>query len=104
MRGKYEIVFDFWFCVLFFTATSQRVILTLFGSGGKVTTDLGNSEFANAVALQPDGKIIAGDQRNVHPMLIPEDFLDSLQSERYLDPTLMDGIVTADLLEVLISG
>ncbi|MGQ0595212.1 MAG: hypothetical protein ACT4QB_22015 [Gammaproteobacteria bacterium] len=30
-----------------------------FGSGGQVLTDLGGSDRANAVALQPDGKIVA---------------------------------------------
>lgn len=32
---------------------------TGFGSGGKVTTDFGGVEFANAVAVQPDGRILA---------------------------------------------
>jgi len=31
---------------------------TTFGTGGKVTTDFGGIEFARAVALQPDGKIV----------------------------------------------
>lgn len=29
-----------------------------FGTGGKVTTDFGNVDFANALALQPDGRIL----------------------------------------------
>jgi uncharacterized delta-60 repeat protein len=29
-----------------------------FGTGGKVTTDFGGDDFANGVALQPDGKIV----------------------------------------------
>ena len=32
---------------------------TSFGSGGKVTTDFGGFDAASAVAIQPDGKIIA---------------------------------------------
>ncbi len=38
-----------------------------FGTGGLVTTDLasGNNDFANAVVLQPDGKIIAAGQARV---------------------------------------
>ncbi len=33
-----------------------------FGSGGKVTTDFGRSEFASALVLQPDGKIVVAGQ------------------------------------------
>ena len=29
-----------------------------FGSGGKVMTDFGDNEIANAIAIQPDGKIV----------------------------------------------
>jgi uncharacterized delta-60 repeat protein len=35
---------------------------TTFGSDGRVTTDLGNGYYATAVALQPDGKIVAAGQ------------------------------------------
>ena len=31
-----------------------------FGSGGKVTTDFGNYDIVTAIAIQPDGKIVAG--------------------------------------------
>src|SRR4051812_26571589 len=31
-----------------------------FGSGGTLTTDLGGYEWAGAVLVQPDGKIVAG--------------------------------------------
>ena len=33
---------------------------TTFGTGGRVLTDFGSSEGANAIAIQPDGKILAG--------------------------------------------
>ena len=36
-----------------------------FGTGGKVTTDLGGSDFGNAVALQKDGKIVVAGQSTV---------------------------------------
>src|SRR4029079_9961741 len=56
---KYFLIFGV--CVLFFTAMLQAAgeLDPLFGNGGKVTTDLGSSEFARAVVVQPDGKIIA---------------------------------------------
>ena len=37
---------------------------TTFGTGGKVTTDFGNLEFARAVALQSDGKIVTAGYGN----------------------------------------
>ncbi len=39
-----------------------------FGTGGKVVTDFGaNSEEINDIALQPDGKIVAGGYRELQP-------------------------------------
>jgi uncharacterized delta-60 repeat protein len=44
---------------------SNGVLDTTFGSGGKVTTDFsGGEDFAHAVALQGDGKIVAGGGNN----------------------------------------
>jgi uncharacterized delta-60 repeat protein len=37
-----------------------------FGSGGTVTTDFGSDDYANAIALQPDGKIVAVGQSGSH--------------------------------------
>jgi uncharacterized delta-60 repeat protein len=39
-----------------------------FGSGGKVTTDLfGDIDFANAIAIQPDGKVVLAGVTRPHP-------------------------------------
>jgi uncharacterized delta-60 repeat protein len=88
---------------LFLTAIVQAAgdLDPLFGNGGKVTTDLGEVEFANSVALQPDGKIIAGGSTVTFvPQLIPEDFLlIRYNPNGTLDPTFDDdGVVTLDIL------
>jgi uncharacterized delta-60 repeat protein len=73
----------------------------LFGNGGKVITDLGESEFVSAVALQPDGKIIAGGSTVTFvPQPIPEDYLlIRYNPNGSLDPTFDgDGIITQDIL------
>ena len=53
--------FDFNFAVVRYTSTGA--LDAGFGNGGKVSTDFGSTkDYANAIALQPDGKIlVAGD-------------------------------------------
>jgi uncharacterized delta-60 repeat protein len=47
---------------------------TNFGSGGIVTTNIGDSGMAYCVAIQSDGKIIAAGLKTHSPPLIAEDF------------------------------
>src|SRR5207247_1856248 len=55
-----------------------------FGTGGKVTTSLGSNDLANALVLQPDGKLVAaGYTYNAFALV------------RYLGPVCGDGIVDA---------
>ena len=41
------------------TEAAAGMLDTTFGTGGKITSNFGGDEIAYAVALQPDGKIIA---------------------------------------------
>jgi uncharacterized delta-60 repeat protein len=62
-----------------------------FGQNGRVTTDLGASEGANALVLQPDGKlVVAGESRGDFAVVRynPDGSLDASFS--------VDGIVTTD--------
>jgi uncharacterized delta-60 repeat protein len=88
---------------LFFTAILQAAgeLDALFGNGGKVTTNLHDSDLINAVVLQPDGKIIAaGPTVTFIPDLIPQDFmLVRYNPNGTTDPTFgSGGIVTTDIL------
>ncbi|HYM00812.1 MAG TPA: delta-60 repeat domain-containing protein [Blastocatellia bacterium] len=68
-----------------------------FGSQGKVTTDFfGNTDLASSVAIQPDGKILAGG--NAKTSFINTDFaLARYNSDGSLDPTFgSGGKVTTD--------
>ena len=59
---------------------------TNFGNSGKVLTQIGNSTYANAVAIQSDGKIIVGGSH-----------LLRYNANGSLDPTFdLDGYVTLD--------
>ena len=85
-------------CVLFFTANLQAAgeLDPLFGTGGKVTTDLGFSEFARAVVIQPDGKIIAAGSGGSDPQH-PDFLIIRYNSNGTLDPTFgSGGVVTTD--------
>jgi uncharacterized delta-60 repeat protein len=65
-----------------------------FGSGGKVTTDIVNPDYAHAVAIQSDGKIVAAG--SAHPLL--DDFcVVRYNSDGTLDTTFGSGgkVVTA---------
>jgi uncharacterized delta-60 repeat protein len=67
---------------------------TSFGGDGKVTTDFGGSDFAAALALQPDGRIIAAGTGN------GTDFaLARYNADGSLDSGFGggDGVVTSDL-------
>jgi uncharacterized delta-60 repeat protein len=69
---------------------------TTFGSGGKVTTDFGNNESGNAVALQPDGKIaVVG-----NALVVSYDFAVARYNvDGSLDTTFDgDGKVTTDVV------
>lgn len=79
-----------------YTADGQPV--ATFGTGGVVTTDLsGRGDVANAVAVQPDGKIIAGGLAETVPGGF--DFaLARYNPDGTLDHTFgANGIVTTDL-------
>ncbi len=71
--------------------TSDGSLDSTFGTGGLVTTDLGGTDIAEAVALQPDGKIIAVGRAG-------NDFaLVRYTSDGSLDSTFgTGGIVTTD--------
>jgi uncharacterized delta-60 repeat protein len=76
---------------------SNGVLDTTFGGGGKVTTDFGGQDVAQAVALQPDGKIVVAgwaDGSNFSP-----DFaLARYRPNGVLDTTFSgDGKVTSGL-------
>ena len=65
-----------------------------FGVGGVVTTDLGASSSAYSVALQPDGKIVAGGTGSVGGSTMP---LARYESDGSLDMTFgVSGIATPD--------
>jgi uncharacterized delta-60 repeat protein len=68
--------------VLLFSASLQNVqaadgdLDPTFGTGGQVTTDLNHStDIANAVALQPDGKLVVVGQTYKHNDYSDEDFV-----------------------------
>jgi uncharacterized delta-60 repeat protein len=66
-----------------------------FGGDGKVTTDFGSDEVANAFALQPDGKIVVAGSRDAGP---GRDFaLARYDANGNLDPSFDgDGKLTTD--------
>jgi uncharacterized delta-60 repeat protein len=68
---------------------------TSFGTDGKVTTDLGSSDVANALVVQPDGKLVAA---GVTGKLAPIDFaLVRYLPDGSLDHTFgVNGTVTTD--------
>lgn len=73
----------------------------LFGNGGKVTTNIHDSEIVNAIVVQPDGRIIAaGPTVTLVPQIIPQDFLlVRYNPNGTTDPTFgAGGIVTTDIL------
>ncbi len=89
--------------ILLFSTTPRQseaaagMLDTTFGTGGKVTTNFGGNEFANAVALQSDGKIVvAGTTSGV----LPHDFAVSRYNPNgSLDTSFDgDGKVTTDFL------
>jgi uncharacterized delta-60 repeat protein len=66
-----------------------------FGSGGKVTTDLGAVEFANAVALAPKGRIVAAGHTSAGG---GDMLLVRYLSNGSLDPSFgIGGVVETDL-------
>jgi uncharacterized delta-60 repeat protein len=66
---------------------------TSFGSGGKVTTDFGGSDAASAVAIQPDGRIVAAGRSGAGNVALARYATDGS-----LDPTFgVGGKVTTDL-------
>ena len=71
---------------------------TTFGAGGKVTTDFGGIEFARAVALQSDGKIVTAGYGNFPGGGTNQNFaLARYNSNGSLDTSFDgDGKVTTD--------
>ena len=70
-----------------------------FGSSGTVTTDIGGMDYVNAVALQPDGRIIAVGQITVFSSPPSYDFaLARYTPDGKLDPSFgRGGIVRTDV-------
>jgi uncharacterized delta-60 repeat protein len=67
---------------------------TCFGIDGKVTTDinLGLGQYARAVAIQPDGKIVVAAQANNYPAGSGDDFyVLRYEADGSLDPTFGSG-------------
>ena len=84
-------------CVLFSTALLQAAgeLDPLFGTGGKVTTDLG-AQIARAIVIQPDSKIIAAGNGGSDPQH-PDFFIVRYNSNGTLDPTFgSGGVATTD--------
>lgn len=54
--------------------TSSGVLDTTFGSNGKVITNLGNRDQGNAIALQPDGKILVAGYRHDYQSPTPHSY------------------------------
>jgi uncharacterized delta-60 repeat protein len=68
-----------------------------FGNGGKVVTDFGAYEFANGMAIQPDGKIVVvGDDHASSTEFIRDFVLARYQSDGSLDPSFSGGRVRTD--------
>ena len=65
---------------------------TTFGTGGKVITDInGTRDFANAVAIQPDGKIVAGGSTLVPAVSFVMFALARYNTDGSLDSTFGSG-------------
>lgn len=81
---------------LILTKTDKNGILdTSFGINGKVTTVIGNSEYVIAIAIQPDGKIIATGQVNL-PGGINSGFVCRYNNDGSLDTSFAtNGIYTS---------
>jgi uncharacterized delta-60 repeat protein len=79
--------------------TSSGALDPTFGSGGKVTTNFGNtSDFANAAVLQPDGKIVAAGYTFLGRTGPSAFALTRYTPDGELDPTFgSGGRVTTDL-------
>jgi uncharacterized delta-60 repeat protein len=72
-----------------------------FGSGGKVTTDFfGSGDQVNALALQPDGKIVAAGRANNQPIASDDFALARYNTDGSLDSSFgSGGKVTTDFGE-----
>ena len=79
--------------------TADGVLDATFGTGGLVTTDFGGDELANAVAIQPDGRIVAAGWNVLAGFPnFPDNFvLARYTTDGVLDPTFgSGGRVTTD--------
>jgi uncharacterized delta-60 repeat protein len=100
--GKIVVAGDSWFDTDDFAVAryhSDGSLDISFGTGGIVTTDFGDNEYANAVVLQPDGRIILAGT-SYHGMLPDQTSQFALvryNSDGSLDTTFDgDGIVITD--------
>ena len=108
--GKIVVAGDSWFDTDDFAVArynSDGSLDMSFGSGGMVTTDFGDNEYANAVAIKPDGKIIvAGTSlHGILPDQTSQFALIRYTSDGSLDTTFdADGIVITDFGSSLDGG
>jgi uncharacterized delta-60 repeat protein len=67
-----------------------------FGNGGRVITDFGRWEDAHAVALQPDGKIVAAGNTQLYTSHLSSDFaVARYDADGHLDPSFGEGGLAA---------
>jgi uncharacterized delta-60 repeat protein len=108
--GKIVVAGNSWFDTDDFAVArynSDGSLDVSFGPGGIVTTDLGDNEYANAVAIQPDGRILLAGT-SLHGMLPAQTSQFALiryTSDGSLDTTFdADGIVITDFGSSLDGG